>query len=135
MEPSKEMDFHWIMKSTPHKRNIGEYSGKWLLFYDISDIDEKWMYIVNNVDKFTGVHNMKCGTAKPNPRKQSSSNDIVIVLYCSGDYEQIMETGRNILSCIADYPYKFIYFKTESQTHDGTRATGCKTNHTFKIEV
>jgi hypothetical protein len=110
--------------------------GKWMLFYDKKFINEAWilatkLYRENTLD---GVISMKCSTAYVNPRA-SSVNSGVIILYCqsSSNENQIMQIGKEILELMNFRESNYIYYKTDFQTHEGTRATGCKKNYTYRL--
>jgi len=59
-------------------------SGKWMLFYDKSFMNEAWniakkLYRENKLD---GVKSMKCSTAHESPRA-STLDEGIIFLYCN----------------------------------------------------
>lgn len=110
-------------------------NGKWMLFYDKLLINEKWELakrLFRN-GKLNGVVSMKCSTAFINPR--ASSDNSIIILYCinSSFEEDIMDIGTNILNMFDYRENLYIYYKTDLQTNEGTRATGSKKNHTYKL--
>ena len=112
-------------------------SGKWLLFYDKNELNNKWKIFKELFDKklLDGVMSMKCSTAYKNSR---SSNDIdgVLILYCHGNEEQVMKISQNLVQYIIDdYKGNYIYYKTDDQTFKGTIATGSKKNHTYKVDL
>ena len=59
----------------------------------------------------------------------------VIILYCyeSSNEDKIMNIGKKILEMFDYKENQFIYYKTDLQTQDGTNATGCKKNSTYKL--
>ena len=72
-------------------------TGKWMLFYDKSLINEAWviskkLYRENKLD---GVISMKCSTAYENPRA-STLDEGIIILYCnnSSNEETIINIGK-----------------------------------------
>ena len=79
---------------------------------------------------------MKCSTQFENSRS-SNKNDGVIILYCnnSTNEDEIIKIGKRIVTYIQDYPNRTIYYKTDVQTHNGTRATGSTTNYTYKLNI
>jgi len=111
-------------------------SGKWMLFYDKSFMNEAWniakkLYRENKLD---GVKSMKCSTAHESPRA-STLDEGIIVLYCnnSSNEETIMNIGKNIIEMFDYKKKKIIYYKTDLQTHEGTFATGSEKNYTYKL--
>lgn len=110
--------------------------GKWMLFYDKSLMNEKWAEVVSlyNENKLEGVIKMKCSTNRPNPRA-SESHKGVIILYCNDSHnsQKILKIGKNILEFLKCTSQHTIYYKTDVQTREGTRATGSNTNNTYKL--
>ena len=45
-----------------------------------------------------------------------------------------MNIGRKILEGLNYTEQKIIYYKTDTQTREGTVATGSKKNHTYKLD-
>ena len=108
--------------------------GKWMLYYDKSIFNSKWVVLVNlyRQDKLIGITSMKCSTSRDNPR--GTSDDGVIILYCNYSFDEkyIRNIGLNILE-LTDYN-KIIYYKTNNQTRKGTRSTGQIKNSIYKID-
>jgi hypothetical protein len=111
-------------------------SGKWMLFYDKSLMNEAWflakkLYRENKLD---GVKSMKCSTAYENPRAATSEKGIII-FDCnnSSNEEIIMNIGKKIIEMFDYKEQKIIYYKTDLQTREGTIATGSKKNYTYKL--
>tara|TARA_B100001094_G_C17649643_1_gene539047 strand:- start:143 stop:610 length:468 start_codon:yes stop_codon:yes gene_type:complete len=107
--------------------------GKWMLFYDQKEIDEKWKHIklLYRDGQLSGIVQMKCSTIYKNPR--ASGDKKIIILYCEPEKneEHIKNIGKNILN-LMKYSDK-IYYKTNNQTKLGTRATGQTGNHKYSI--
>ena len=107
--------------------------GKWMLFYDKKEIDEKWKQIkqLYRDGQLSGIVQMKCSTIYKNPR--ASGDKKTIILYCEPEQneEHIKNIGKNILN-LMKYSDK-IYYKTNNQTKLGTRATGQTGNHKYSI--
>ena len=80
---------------------------------------------------------MKVATKKQNPRASDASVG-VIIFYCGpeNDEKLMMSYGQNLLKYV---PYTnsngFMYYKSDIQTFQGTRATGRKKNSKYKIPV
>lgn len=112
-------------------------SGKWMLYYNNSLMNEKWTLAKNiyRKNKLDGVISIKCSTAKINPRA-SSNDDGIIILYCSNssNKKKIMNIGYTIIESFNYKKQKYIYYKTNEQTYEGTIATGKKKNHTYRLE-
>lgn len=133
--PLEVSDSPWLYENN----NEGVKSvdtGKWMLFYDKSLINEAWVLAkkLYRENKLDGVKSMKCSTAYENPRA-SQLDEGIIILYCSNssNEETIMNIGKKILDMV-DYKEKqIVYYKTDLQTREGTNATGSKKNHTYKL--
>ena len=143
--PSKISNTPWLYEESNHPRLYEESkfldyfsddTGKWMLFYDKKTLDDAWSLAktLYREDKLKGVVSMKCSTNYKNSRA-STQNDGVIILYCnnSSDEDTIMDIGKNILNTFKYTEKQTIFYKTASQTSEGTRATGCKTNSTYKL--
>jgi hypothetical protein len=131
-----EFSFHTIGINYEYKQTMDKYySGKWMLFYKRKYIDEKWNLFKKLYDdnKLYGVCSMKVSCANENPR--ASTNDHVIIFYCDGVETDILKAGNILVSYIGEYTQPYIYYKSNSQTDGGTRATGQTNNHLFKINV
>lgn len=135
LRPSETTDYYWIGDRVFREEDEKAVDiGKWMLFYPRDKIDGEWELAKNlyRSNKLEGVTHMKCSTAKKNPR--ASSDNFVIILYCtnSGDSARILSIGRHIVQ-VFDYKNP-MYYKTNTQTQDGTRGTGQQYNHTYVIE-
>jgi hypothetical protein len=137
MDPMSVTDFPWVFHgdSSVEMNNVG----KWMLFYPVCQIDNKWKEMCDLYDnrKLIGISSMKCSTAYENSRS-SNSDEKVIILYCnnSDDEKQIMEIGKILKQYIQDYKTSnTIYYKTDKQTKIGTYATGARKNYTYKLSV
>ena len=83
------------------------------------------------------VVSLKCSTARDKPRAPRSDKG-VIIFYCSDSENEkhIMSIGNNIAKHIfEDYDANFIYYKSDSQTLNGTRATRANKNHLYRINI
>lgn len=138
LPPTKITDYPWVYEycnsdddESPH--NVG----KWMLFYPKSELDDAWKKCKKlfRSKKLKGVTDMKCSTSYHNPRA-SSLEDGVIILYCnnSQDEDNIIHIGNNIIKQLGYSEKKYVYYKTNYQTFEGTIATGCKKNHTYSIK-
>lgn len=111
-------------------------TGKWMLFYDKPLMNNAWLLAkkLYRENKLEGVIAMKCSTLFENPRASRSAQGIII-LYCndSSNEVSIMNIGRKILEMFQYREKKIIYYKTDLQSQEGTYATGCKKNHTYKL--
>jgi hypothetical protein len=109
-----------------------------MLFYPKEMLDIKWKEMCNLWDnnKLLGVLSMKCSTGLKNERS-SNDNEGVIILYCnnSGNEDEIMRIGKNIILYIQDYPNEHIFYKTDLQTRIGTKATGITINNTYMLNI
>jgi hypothetical protein len=134
-------DGYWIYYANSNYRpcyieSPDYYDGKWMLFYPKSVIDEKWDLFKNlcRDGNLHGINAIKVSGAKENPRA-SNKNDAVLILYLSGTYAEVKESGEYLRQYLGDYGSNYIYFKTNCQTRLGTRATGAEVNHQFRVAV
>ena len=80
---------------------------------------------------------MKVATKKQNPRASDASTG-VIIFYCGpeNDEKLMMSYGQNLLKYVPyTNAYGFMYYKSDIQTLQGTRATGQKSNSKYRIPV
>lgn len=139
LKPTEVTDSFWLFEYNEEiARNLPVVDGKWMQFYDLSELDTMWNYAKAKyrAGKLIGIHSMKVSTARPQPRSSNSSQG-VIIFFCgpSEDEQRIMMIGKKLLE---EIPYKsytgFMSFKSDQQTYAGTRATGQVTNHLYKIQ-
>ena len=112
--------------------------GKWLLFFDLHDLSERWRQVKHFYTNsfLEGVFQIKCSTRFDSPRSTASGKSSgVIALYCclSHDQDQIMAIGRDILN-LFEIKGKTIYYKTDEQSHEGTRVNK-DVNHIYKLRL
>ena len=113
--------------------------GIWMLFYPVSEIDEKWEMAKNLFDtgELRGVRGMKVSTAKYNPR--TSDNTKRVLKMCCGPWtdERLMrKIGANVAQKTKyEDKYGYMRYKTNEQTRGGTIATGQAVNHVYQIQV
>jgi hypothetical protein len=101
--------------------------GKWMLFYDQDRMDAAWVLAKNELKAahLQGVVSIKCSTSFKNERASTSENGIII-FYCtsSSNEREILGIGANLLEKLSYTEQKIIYYKTDSQTREGTRSSG-----------
>jgi hypothetical protein len=134
--PLEVSDRPWLYETATNKMAAQRVDvGKWMLFYDKTNINESWLLAKKlfREQKLQGVLSMKCSTNYVNPR--ASTNNSIIILFCSdsSNEEKIMSIGKQILEMFSYKEKPYIYYKTDMQTFEGTIATGTKTNHTYKL--
>ncbi len=132
-KPSEINSVQWLFYFLNDYKGL-EVDGK-LLFYfrKKTELDNMWYTFVNLYinNELTGIHSIKVSTIRNNPR--SDNNDYgVIVCYCGpSNNKNLLEAFcKNILSKIK-YKFNYVYYKTENQTKQGTRATGTTVNHFY----
>lgn len=124
-------DMYWLLYG-----KCGDNHGKWMLFHNRSKIDEEWKKIKKLYDesKLGNVISIKCSGAKENSRA-SNKNEHVIIIYCPDSETDIIDIGNKIIENLVDYSNQFIYYKSNIQTREGTKATGQLVNHLYKLPV
>lgn len=82
-----------------------------------------------------GIHSMKVSTDYINPRASCESTG-VIIFYCgpANDEDKMLKIGRNLLEHIS-YENNWLYYKSDQQTAQGTRATGLYQFIKFHVSV
>ena len=133
--PLEVRDSPWLYENK-NKDIKGVDTGKWMLFYDNSLMNEAWILAkkLYRGNKLEGIISMKCSTAYENPRS-SILGDGIIILYCSNssNKEIIMNIGKKVLEQFDYKEQEIICYKTDLQTCEGTIATGSKKNSTYKL--
>ena len=140
---------YWIHAGPHHAKAsyVGPkgITGKWMVFFSKENHchDDAWNCIFGGyIDgELPGVRCMKTSTAMDNSRA-SSKDDGVIILYCdnSENADHIYSVGHTIIKFMRKHKLTptlswsgHIHYKTDDQTHLGTRATGQICNHTYKL--
>jgi hypothetical protein len=136
--PSKNKRDYWIYHYNNNNDIIDyETHGKWLLYYNIELIDDKWNFIKNLYDnnELNGIEFLKVSTFKENSNA-SDPNIKLICLYCSGDKDNIINIGNNIKNKIGIYSRDYIYFKSDKQGINGNyRINGTSKNYEYKLKM
>lgn len=133
--PLDVKDNYWLHENSHFQHNYVD-SGKWMLFYTKSLMNEAWIVAktMYREKKLMNVISIKCSTGKNNDRA-SNLDKGVIILYCnnSSNQEFIMNIGYQIIELFGYNEEKIIYYKTDSQSYNGTIATGNKHNYKYKL--
>ena len=122
------------------KNSYGEACGKWMMFWYKEILDKKWAEArqLYRAGKLEGIHSMKVSTEEDSGGLYNP-NTGVIIFYCgpATDEKKMMTIGQKLLEQIPYYSYRFgaMFYKSDEQTEEGTRATGNRRNHKFKIQV
>lgn len=123
--PTKNIDTFWLCDNNNQNMEKDNTCGKWILFYDRSDIDVNWISakIWYNMGKLTDVTMIKSGTLK------SDSKEIPIIFYCekSDNEEYVMKIGKIIIECM-NYDYKKIIYYHPNKSID-------KKKYMYKLET
>ncbi|KAF9150319.1 hypothetical protein BG015_007890, partial [Linnemannia schmuckeri] len=91
--PTETFNEYWVWVKSPSKEFLGgPRTGKWMLFYDKSVLDEKWAAVKRLVEQDMLGGLAKCSTAKENPNATSSKSGVVIVY--TSDYMDQEEVYR-----------------------------------------
>jgi hypothetical protein len=137
--PSMVYDDPWVWEQGTEPVSFdASLMGKWMMFFYKGELlDSKWEKAVQafRAKKLFGIKGMKCSTNYDNHR--ATNNKTGVIIYYCGPYtdEQLMKDyGRNLLQHIP-YWASFMYYKTDAQTYEGTRATGQLRNHLYKLSV
>jgi hypothetical protein len=113
----------------------GVAEGKWMVFHSC----EEWIIaLYNEVSDLARTSKIDIPGIKrstgTNPR--ASSSDWVLIVYTDGDERSKVNVGRALQELLAGkYVHKWIYWKSEEQTIQGTTATGVLFNSSDRISI
>lgn len=109
--PSEVTDVYWIYAKNEKSEYLksAERSGKWLIFANISEIDEVWAKIKKATEEGKLGDSAKVATAKPNPNATNQATKVICVytydLTDEKDVKRIREELR-LLGITNKIPYK-----------------------------
>jgi hypothetical protein len=129
--PSQVTDKHWVYARRTGEMSMPSNSGKWMLFYDKSVIDDKWLQVKDLLEQGKLGDSAKCSTAMPN--SNASGPKKVIIVY-TADYTDTKDVYRVAKTLHKKLQYEeTMYYKTDEQTHAGLYATsGSRKNHMYR---
>jgi Domain of unknown function (DUF1917). len=138
-KPMDMIDTPWISEGPTDESKTNEVDGKWMLYYNKTQINEAWENIKKlfRENKLHGIHSMKVSTAYKNPRA-SEENYGVIICYCGPESNEklVKGYGKNL---IEEMKYKsergYVYYKSDEQTWNGTKATGQQKNYKYFLKT
>jgi len=134
--PTQTVDEYWLWARSQTKAfPSGPRTGKWMLFYDKSVIDERWTAVKTLVEHDLLGGLAKCSTARENSNATSSKTGVIIVY--TSDYLDQEEVYRVAVTLHEKMDYKkTIYYKTDDQTYSGLYAkNGSKVNHLYRYPL
>lgn len=128
--PSLVTDKYWV-----HAIRAGDVStslcGKWMLFYNKSEIDEKWLHVKDLLEQGRLGYSAKCSTALTNPNARDDKKVIIVYTQDCTDKKDVYRVAK-ILHKELKYN-QTMYYKSDEQTHAGLYAvTGSKKNYIYK---
>ena len=128
--PMNTHDAYWLFERGNGKSSTD--TGKWMLFCPNDTMNDKW----KSIKQMCKDGKIKCSTGKENPRSSCSKSGIIILYsYHSADEEWITTVGNNSLATLYYHECPYMYYKTDEQTFQGTRATGCNKNYTYRLKT
>ncbi|KAI1289094.1 hypothetical protein EDD11_009436 [Mortierella claussenii] len=134
--PTQTVDEYWLWATSPSKNfTSSPRTGKWMLFYDKSVLDEKWATVKTLVEQDLLGHAAKCSTGKENPTATSAKSGVIIV-YTSDclDQEDVYRVAATLHEKM-EYN-RTMYYKTDEQTIAGAYAkNGSKINHIYRFPL
>jgi len=137
-KPTTSDDYFLFERGRDSRLNC---DGKWMLFYLNRNIDAAWVKAKALFRKglLTGIAGMKVSGARHNPRAQDNDSH-VLIFYCGPveDEENVLSYGANLLRLMRYQPNSsnpYVYYKSDQQTFAGTKATGQKKNHLYRLRV
>ncbi|KAG0047429.1 hypothetical protein BGZ83_007518 [Gryganskiella cystojenkinii] len=134
--PSNTFNQYWLWAESQTKAfQGGQRTGKWMLFYDKSVLDEKWNVVKMLVENDVLGGRAKVSTAMENPNATSSKSGVIIVY--TSDYEDQEEVYRVAVALHEAMEYRGImYYKTDEQTFAGVYAkNGTKKNYLYRYPL
>lgn len=113
--PSNTYDLYWLnVENNKVKSHVTNRSGKWLLFFNLDQIDNMWKIIKNNVENGNLGPCAKVSTMKNNPNK------IKVICVYSNNYKNTQDVTRIGLKLIELLNLSVtIHYKTDLQTQNG----------------
>jgi hypothetical protein len=133
MNPSTVTNSPWVYEDYNSKEALigNNYVGKWMLFYDLSILDEKWNQVKLLLKQGKLGPSAKCSTAMPNFNANSSSKVIIVYTSNYNDHDDVFRVSKVLYDGL-QYG-KTMYYKTDEQTLSGSyRKTGSKKNHIYR---
>ncbi|KAF9422767.1 hypothetical protein BGZ76_003737 [Entomortierella beljakovae] len=135
-KPTQIVDDFWVWVERG-RFSGGDYTGKWMLFYDLTVLDEKWDHVKSLYEQgLLGENGLaKCSTARSNPNATSKKSGVIIIY--TPDFRD-QETVYDVAVVLHEkLSYKGImYYKTDAQTHAGLYASqGSKKNHIYRYPL
>lgn len=116
--PSQTVDQYWLWAKSPSKDFTGgSRTGKWMLFYDKSVLNEKWAAVKTLVEQDLLGGLAKCSTAKGNPNATSTKSGVIIVYTSNYLNQEEVYRVATILHEKMEYNGT-MYYKTDEQTTD-----------------
>ena len=117
------------------RSTIDRISGKWMIFYSKDKAISLWDKLVSDAkDGKLDTPCMKRSGGKRNPR--ATDDKYVIIIYTDGDIKRSTALGYSLLNYIVgNYPYKYLYWKSEEQTQKGSATTGSICNYERRIWI
>ena len=142
--PTEVFDVSWIRYSeeniaSKYASILQGSTGKWMMFFEIKDLDEKWNLAKRcyRERKLNGIMRLEVSTMFDSPKRFPGQHG-VILFYCGpcSNEELMKDYGRNLLIHIP-YPNStgMLSYKSFSQSVLGTRATGNKSNSLYQIKL
>eukprot|EP01084_Bolivina_argentea_P166014 288324_1 len=122
----------WIGELDPKRFAEMGHGGKWMLFYDQSELWTHWkkcQQLYRN-SQLEGVSNMKVSTSHPH----HAASVGVIILYCGPpeDEQSVIQIGATILKeTLYSHPSKKLFYKTDTQTLE----KGKGGYHRFELDI
>ncbi|KAG0250951.1 hypothetical protein DFQ27_009120 [Actinomortierella ambigua] len=134
--PSQTFDEYWLWARSPTRGfQGGQRTGKWMLFYDKSVLDEKWAMVRQMVeqDRLGGL--AKCSTALGNSNATSAKTGVIIVY--TPDYQNQEEVYEVAVTLHETMQYhRTMYYKSDEQTLAGVYAKhGSTKNHIYRYPL
>ncbi|KAF9179242.1 hypothetical protein BGZ50_007132 [Haplosporangium sp. Z 11] len=118
--PSQTVDEYWLWAESPSNKDFMDSSrtGKWMLFYDKSVLDEKWAAVKRLLEQELLGDSAKCSTAKENPN--STNPDLGVIIVYTNDYLDQEDVYRIAAVLHEKMEYnRTMYYKTDEQTLAG----------------
>lgn len=131
--PSQVTDKRWVY-AKHEEISIPSNSGKWMLFYDKSVIDEKWLQVKSLLERGKLGNSAKCSTAVSDSTAVDSRSVIIVYTTDYTDTEDVYRVAK-ILHKKLQYE-RPMYYKTDEQTYAGLYAiSGSKKNYMYRYPI
>lgn len=119
--PSQEYEKYWIRAENPHAKAPVLYTGKWLLYVPVSELDNVWAQIREATENGRLGTSAKTATMVENPNARSRYKVMCVYTHDCRDLEDVTRVLRELRSMGFNGR---LYYKEDLATHAGNYQSG-----------